>query len=175
MFAARPSLPRRSSDDDALGYTRQDHQPAHHAFTPTRRRAAHSGQEDTGKPAPKLGAKDAQATRMVIGLLHEELGALSRRYHRMVDEYHRLDPSQADDQRRRRQMARELKDLVDLLDVKGEQIAVLAGLHPSLQEDARRPRAADGPGASSPTRKPGSIERAFQSAKALQQALGDLY
>ncbi|KAJ1733828.1 hypothetical protein LPJ61_001370 [Coemansia biformis] len=163
-------------DADALGYTRQGRQPAHHSFTPTRGRSG-SERAGGGKPtaAPALGAKDAQATRMVIGLLHEELGALSRRYHRMVDEYHGLDPSHAEDQRRRRQMARELKDLVDLLDVKGEQIAVLAGLHPSLKEDAGRLRASDEPLEDSPRRKPGSIERAFQSAKALQQALGDLY
>ncbi|KAJ2784534.1 hypothetical protein H4R18_001074 [Coemansia javaensis] len=170
VAAMEDELRRTPEHDDALGFTRQDRRPAHHSFTPSRKGSA---RERTAPAAPSpLDARDAEATRMVIGLLREELGALSRRYHRMADEYRRLNPSRAEDQRRRRQMARELKDLVDLLDVKGEQIAVLAGLHPSLHDDA--PAAAPDGGAPA-ARQPSSIERAFQSARALQHALSDLY
>ncbi|KAJ1741345.1 hypothetical protein LPJ79_003622 [Coemansia sp. RSA 1821] len=131
------------------------HKPSYQAFTPTR------------KHAQKTVQRHSEGPQMVVDLLHEELDALSRRYNRMVAEYHRLDPSNAKDQKRRRHMARELKDLVDLLDVKGEQISVLADLHPTLAH-------------SSPVRdklpqKDSCIERAYKSAKALQQALCDLY
>ncbi|KAJ2124780.1 hypothetical protein GGH17_005147, partial [Coemansia sp. RSA 788] len=127
------------------------------AFTPTRRK---------GK-APREQSEHNEGPRMVLELLHEELAALSRRYHRMVAEYHALDPALPGDQRARRRMARELKDLVDLLDVKGEQISVLAGLHPTHEPvPIVRPSSA---------RNSGCIERAYQSAKALQSALGDLY
>ncbi|KAJ2358254.1 hypothetical protein GGF43_000940, partial [Coemansia sp. RSA 2618] len=152
----RPKHRSNNSDDDALGYTRLPKMPARHAFTPTRKNA---------KAVPAKEPVDDSGTRMVIELLHEELDALSRRYHRMVTEYHKLDPSHSDDQRQRRLMARELKDLVDLLDVKGEQISVLAGLHPSLAQSKHEPSP------SQKKKKDGCIERAYQSAKALQQAL----
>ncbi|KAJ2881455.1 hypothetical protein H4R27_004074 [Coemansia aciculifera] len=126
------------------------------SFTPTRAKA----------PAVvKKKEKDPSAAK-VIGLLRDELDALSRRYHRLVDEFHRLDPSRAGDQRRRRMMSKELKDLVDVLDGKGEQIAILASLHPdvvTVQEDVKRPRELS------------SAQRALLSARELQNALGDLY
>ncbi|KAJ1855068.1 hypothetical protein GGH12_001770 [Coemansia sp. RSA 1822] len=141
--------------DEALESTRMPNM-GRHVFTPTRRK---------GK-APREHVEHNEGPRMVLELLHEELAALSRRYHRMVAEYHALDPALPGDQRARRRMARELKDLVDLLDVKGEQIAVLAGLHPTTHVPVVRPPSA---------RNSGCIERAYQSAKALQNALGDLY
>ncbi|KAJ2201198.1 hypothetical protein IW143_000968 [Coemansia sp. RSA 520] len=146
----------RNTRDEALEFTRMPHK-GRQAFTPTRRK---------GK-APREQSEHNEGPRMVLELLHEELAALSRRYHRMVAEYHALDPALPGDQRARRRMARELKDLVDLLDVKGEQISVLAGLHPTHEPvPVVRPSSA---------RNSGCIERAYQSAKALQSALGDLY
>ncbi|KAJ2497836.1 hypothetical protein GGH96_004791 [Coemansia sp. RSA 1972] len=145
----------RNTRDEALESLRMPHK-GRQAFTPTRRK---------GK-APREPIEH-EGPRMVLELLHEELAALSRRYHRMVAEYHALDPALPSDQRARRRMARELKDLVDLLDVKGEQISVLAGLHPTTPAaPVVRPASA---------RNSGCIERAYQSAKALQSALGDLY
>ncbi|KAJ2334320.1 hypothetical protein GGI00_001908, partial [Coemansia sp. RSA 2681] len=96
--------------------------PARTSFTPSRA-------NNTPKKGEAVVVGEPRATK-VIGLLRDELDALSRRYHRLVDEFHRLDPSREADQRRRRIMSRELKDLVDVLDVKGEQIAILASLHP---------------------------------------------
>ncbi|KAI9500343.1 hypothetical protein BX070DRAFT_65454 [Coemansia spiralis] len=118
---------------------------AYHSFTPTRKHKKSS-----------LPAKDK--ANVVLELLREELDALSRRYDKMVREFHRLDPSDTEHQRRRRQMTRELKDLVDLLDVKGEQIAMLAALHPPAKKTPAK-----------------GAERAYQSARALQQALGEIY
>ncbi|KAJ2161012.1 hypothetical protein GGF46_001814 [Coemansia sp. RSA 552] len=165
------------SRDGALGYVRQDSKPVYQAFTSGRGKAPENmftprrGKAPENMFTPRRGKgpeKAVAATHMVIELLREELGALSRRYHRMVGEYQLLDPSNLTDQRRRRQMARELKDLVDLLDVKGEQIAVLASLHPSANVSPRK-RSPE------PKENVGSIQHAFRSAKVLQQALGDLY
>ncbi|KAJ2850283.1 hypothetical protein IWW36_002031 [Coemansia brasiliensis] len=138
----------------------QPHKPSYQAFTPTRKHA---------RPAA-MHTSHSEGPQMVVDLLHEELDALSRRYNRMVAEYHRLDPSNAKDQKRRRHMARELKDLVDLLDVKGEQISVLVDLHPTLAQKKSPLRDLE-----QPPQKDGCIERAYKSAKALQQALCDLY
>ncbi|KAJ2733111.1 hypothetical protein IW152_003347 [Coemansia sp. BCRC 34962] len=125
------------------------------SFTPNRAKSA--VKEDKGDPS---AAK-------VIGLLRDELDALSRRYHRLVEEFHRLDPSRAGDQRRRRIMSKELKDLVDVLDGKGEQIAILASLHPDVVK---------GELAGIPNPKElSSTQRALASARELQNALGDLY
>ncbi|KAJ2317125.1 hypothetical protein IWW51_000717 [Coemansia sp. RSA 2702] len=148
---------------DPFVVARQSAKPAYHAFTPTRKHA---------KPAaaPRVSREDRDA-HVVIDFLSEELDALSRRYHRMVAEYHALDPADSGDQQRRRRMARELKDLVDLLDVKGEQISVLADLHPKPGS----PRNPAPTGSPRTPKKDGCIERAYRSAKALQQALGDLY
>ncbi|KAJ2740368.1 hypothetical protein GGI20_005844 [Coemansia sp. BCRC 34301] len=146
----------------------QDHQEeqpqtvkARMSYTPTRAKAARSD----------VPPAEPQASK-VVGLLRDELDALSRRYHRLVDEFRRLDPSRESDQRRRKQMSRELKDLVDVLDVKGEQIAILAQLHPEVTTRASSP--SPSPAKAS---KPGlsSTQRALQSARELQSALGDLY
>ncbi|KAJ2800100.1 hypothetical protein H4S07_005262, partial [Coemansia furcata] len=125
------------------------------SFTPTRAKAP---------PAPAKRETDPSAAK-VLGLLRDELDALSRRYNRLVDQFHCLDPSRAADQRRRRLMSKELKDLVDVLDGKGEQIAILAELHPDVVavDDIQKPKHTS------------SAQRALQSARELQNALGDLY
>lgn len=157
-----------SSKDDWSSPVRQASKPTYQSFTPTR--SKHSA------PLRKPVVVD-DGTGMVIELLREELDALSRRYHRMVDEYHELNPSRTPDQKRRRKMARELKDLVDLLDVKGEQIAVLAGLHPNaVPTAAKEPPASTGKiNSTFKHQQVSGAQRALQSAKALQQALADLY
>ncbi|KAJ1723665.1 hypothetical protein LPJ53_001997 [Coemansia erecta] len=95
-----------------------------HAFTPP-------SSSMKMKKSRKNGSVREQDSQVVIGLLREELEALRRRYRRLVDEYAAVDPADgAPGQRRRRALAAELKHLVDLLDVKAEQIAVLAALHP---------------------------------------------
>ncbi|KAJ1945280.1 hypothetical protein FBU59_002354, partial [Linderina macrospora] len=184
------------ADLAAISQRDPDHVP-YSAFTPTRRRtkarrimaaAARSSHED-------------EASAAVIDLLRDELDALSRRYDRLVAEFHSLDPRSSTDQRRRRQMPRELKDLVDMLDVKSEQIAVLASLHPKAAAATphRRSTPAATPASAAPAAsaaaalpskragKPAGIlpltgnqpmslsERAYQSARALQKALEDLY
>ncbi|KAJ2042612.1 hypothetical protein GGH13_009917, partial [Coemansia sp. S155-1] len=60
----------------------------------------------------------------------------------------------------------ELKDLVDVLDGKGEQIAILASLHPDVvvaTQDVKKQSELS------------STQRALLSARELQNALGDLY
>ncbi|KAJ2599186.1 hypothetical protein H4R99_003812 [Coemansia sp. RSA 1722] len=172
----------------------------YHSFTPSKKHTSKRNERQLRRRPSNASVKDSgsNATRVVIELLREELDALSRRYHRMVDEYHRLNPTKAADQRRRRHMARELKDLVDLLDVKGEQIAVLAALHPQppsntdkyessssssgkkTSKDKSRRKAFwdsavfDMDGSSKESRRSGA-EHAFQKARELQLALGDLY
>ncbi|KAJ1880695.1 hypothetical protein H4R99_006749 [Coemansia sp. RSA 1722] len=175
----------------------------YHSFTPSKKHASKRTEQQLRRKLSNASVKDSggSATRVVIELLREELDALSRRYHRMVDEYHRLNPTKVADQRRRRHMARELKDLVDLLDVKGEQIAVLAALHPQpsantdkyqssgsssgsggrkTSKDKSRRKAFwdsavfDMDDSSKEPRRSGA-EHAFQKARELQLALGDLY
>ncbi|KAJ2888937.1 hypothetical protein FB639_000284, partial [Coemansia asiatica] len=212
-FSSRPKNKKKLSDRDTFGLSlKMDKSlPAYHSFTPTRhgKRGAQQQQQQQQQQRKLSGASskaesdaqaDIQATRVVIELLREELDALSRRYHRMVSEYHRLNPSNVSDQRKRRHMARELKDLVDLLDVKGEQIAVLAGLHQqstaqseilsgSKAEAIKKKRLPDGMRRrvfwdagfdrddvfDEKAESPSSAERAYRSARELQQALGDLY
>ncbi|KAJ2801390.1 hypothetical protein H4R20_003688, partial [Coemansia guatemalensis] len=152
--AAATAAKRSESPAEPLAAMPQPRDPPRHSFTPSRSRKPRA---DTSDPAPADSRCDS--AHRVLGLLHEELDALSRRYHRLVDEYHRLSPANAEDQRRRRQMARELKDLVDLLDVKGEQIAVLAGLHPGAAHPQPQP---EQPASPSPKSARGSIQRAFQ-------------
>ncbi|KAJ2560021.1 hypothetical protein EV175_000022 [Coemansia sp. RSA 1933] len=153
--------------------------PVRHVFTPSRQKQQSSRQEM--KEASAEASHHSSTTRMVIGLLREELDALSRRYHRLVDEFHGLDPSNSGHQRKRRAMTRELKDLVDMLDVKGEQIAMLSALHPADASDmskGKRNKASDKAGkkmSDGANEARLSAERAFQSARALQQALGELY
>ncbi|KAJ1898626.1 hypothetical protein LPJ81_004300, partial [Coemansia sp. IMI 209127] len=154
--------------------------PVRHAFTPSRSSNLKPRQTNS---TPEEHSSSA-TTRVVIGLLREELDALSRRYHRLVDEFHALNPSNADHQRRRRTMTRELKDLVDMLDVKGEQIAMLSALHPAdaaITPSSKASGAEHLDAVASMKTKKGvssvrlSAERAYQSARALQQALGELY
>ncbi|KAJ2607501.1 hypothetical protein H4S08_004806 [Coemansia sp. RSA 1365] len=162
--AAATAAQRPDSPAEPMAAMPQSRDSPRHSFTPSRSRKLRGDSGDSAQPDSRR-----DSAHRVIGLLNEELDALSRRYYRLVDEYRRLSPADAVDQRRRRQMARELKDLVDLLDVKGEQISVLAGLHPAA---AQQPDRTASP---SPKSARGSIQRAFQSAKELQQALGDLY
>ncbi|KAI8320572.1 hypothetical protein GQ54DRAFT_211178 [Martensiomyces pterosporus] len=158
-------------------------QEVYHSFTPSRKNRTLAFSKDGGPVAfsgMAAESEDAKATRVVIELLRDELDALSRRYHRMVEEFHALNPTNVSDQRRRRQMTRELKDLVDMLDVKGEQIAVLARLHPSSASSGEAATAAFAKRRGQQHGKGGrtmmsSTQRAYQSARALQQALGDLY
>ncbi|KAJ2564695.1 hypothetical protein GGH95_004535, partial [Coemansia sp. RSA 1836] len=143
--------------------------PARTSFTPSRA-------NNTPKKGEAVVVGEPRATK-VIGLLRDELDALSRRYHRLVDEFHRLDPSREADQRRRRIMSRELKDLVDVLDVKGEQIAILASLHPEATATTATEQPPS-PSANMSGKGGGglsSTQRALQSARELQNALGDLY
>ncbi|KAJ2506345.1 hypothetical protein H4217_009040, partial [Coemansia sp. RSA 1939] len=190
--------------DDDLGHLDQpvvrldQSKPVRHVFTPSKGAAALKGNARRGggravKSSPVHSyTSDAQrssdssgTTRVVIGLLREELDALSRRYHRLVDEYHSLDPSNAAHQRRRRTMTRELKDLVDMLDVKGEQIAMLSALHPDAEPSSGGSRShayppkdldpSNGDRANGARAARLSAERAYKSARALQQALGELY
>ncbi|KAJ1898702.1 hypothetical protein LPJ66_002580 [Kickxella alabastrina] len=118
--------PAYVSREDDLQAVRGD--SLYHSFTPTRSgKVIARSLAQCGSP---LG-DTRRTTGVVIEQLREELDAVGRRYRRMVGEYEMLDPTRKSDQRRRRQMAGDLKDLVDLLDVKGEQIATLAGLHHS--------------------------------------------
>ncbi|KAJ2031230.1 hypothetical protein IWW57_000799 [Coemansia sp. S610] len=128
-------------------------------------RARTSFTPNRAKSTVKEEKSDPSAAK-VIGLLRDELDALSRRYHRLVEEFHRLDPSRAGDQRKRRMMSKELKDLVDVLDGKGEQIAILASLHPDVVTESA--------GILKP-KELSSTQRALASARELQNALGDLY
>ncbi|KAJ1666877.1 hypothetical protein IW140_002466 [Coemansia sp. RSA 1813] len=167
--------------------------PVRHVFTPSRSSKLKPAQH---KDSPS--SEHSTTTRVVIGLLREELDALSRRYHRLVDEFHALDPSNGGHQRRRRTMTRELKDLVDMLDVKGEQIAMLSALHPADALISGKARGGDKLEAAAKGYRGGamdeadalngasnkatgvsaarlSAERAYRSARALQQALGELY
>ncbi|KAJ2400727.1 hypothetical protein GGI23_001851 [Coemansia sp. RSA 2559] len=158
--------------------------PVRHAFTPSRSSGL-KPRQTKGAPEEHLpSSSSSTTTRVVIGLLREELDALSRRYHRLVDEFHALDPSNVDHQRRRRTMTRELKDLVDMLDVKGEQIAMLSALHPADAAITSNSKASgvenmDGVAGNKKNKGVGSVrlsaERAYRSARALQQALGELY
>ncbi|KAJ2081060.1 hypothetical protein H4R24_002631 [Coemansia sp. RSA 988] len=165
--AASATAKRSNSPVEPLAAMPQSRDSPRHSFTPSRSRKLRADNSDAVPADPRR-----ESAHRVLGLLHEELDALSRRYYRLVEEYRRLSPVNVEDQRRRRQMARELKDLVDLLDVKGEQISVLADLHPGAAQPPPQPKQ---PASPSPRSTRGSIQRAFQSAKELQQALGDLY
>ncbi|KAJ2780886.1 hypothetical protein GGI15_003389 [Coemansia interrupta] len=160
-------------------------------------RHAHTPSSSLSLKQPVGRSVSEQDSQVVIGLLREELEALRRRYRRLVDEYAAVDPADGlVGQRRRRALAGELKHLVDLLDVKAEQIAVLAALHPEPPRAAAGGR--EGSAAGRPPRKAfwddvhsdgdaagreapwedveqAAAERALRSAKDLQRVLDEMY
>ncbi|KAJ2363309.1 hypothetical protein IW150_006768, partial [Coemansia sp. RSA 2607] len=167
-------------DEYSVGRQPVGRAPArHHAFTPTKKNKHKHKNQQNESQGDGVRVQDSQA---VIALLRQELDALRRRYRRLVDEYSAGDPTDSTGERRRA-LAAELKHLVDLLDAKAEQIAVLAALHPESpltlhgkRERRERPRRAfwDNVGSDHSVgakKHDAEAERALRSANDLQRVL----
>ncbi|KAJ1676690.1 hypothetical protein EV182_007678, partial [Spiromyces aspiralis] len=107
------------------------------------------------------------AAHKVIAMLKHELQVLKRRYQELTRVFEGLDPINKEQNRRRRALASELRDLVDLLDIKGEQIATLVELQLHSSKRGSLAHTGHHQGLESTTKN----ARLLQSAKALQDIL----
>ncbi|KAJ1920853.1 hypothetical protein H4219_001090 [Mycoemilia scoparia] len=83
------------------------------------------------------GSSSSSANK-VIEMLRDELVILKRRYHELTSAFEEMDPTDKSNERHRRVLASEIRDLVDLINMKGEQINTLNDLQEPQQQQQQK-------------------------------------